>query len=349
MDEPPKTFHDVIKVCKELEIRYIWIDSLCIIQGDNEDWTKEPFTMANVYGSCLLNIAASSSIDGSQGCFFDRRDAPRCHISLKSDGKINALYYCTKITTHALDVLNFCPLENRGWVLQERLLSPRTVYFTREQVFWDCYTKFASESSPFDFNTAENSRGTGSWLKEPLSIRNWNRIVANYTGRCLTYETDRLIALAGIAERIQQQTKDKYFPGMWYDNLLEQLCWYVREPIIEQKVSPRRAPTWSWASLASQLAPLGGLPDFDDVKSEVLQVGKLGSVCPFGDMPSVALWLSCAPLLPIQNIELKTKILYKLSIDSSNIHSYCLEDTSSLDRKSKMCNMYILRLFSKEG
>ncbi|TGO13548.1 hypothetical protein BTUL_0068g00570 [Botrytis tulipae] len=229
MDELPNTFHDAIKVCKELEI-----DSLCIVQDDNEDWTRESLTMAN-----LLNIAASSSIDGSQGCFFNRGDAPRCHISLKVDGKINALYYCTKVRTHALDELDVCPLESRGWVLQERLLSPRTVHFTREQVFWDCYTKFVSESSPFNFNTAENSRGTGSWLKEPLSIRNWNRIVANYTGSCLTYEANRLIALAGIAEEIQQQTEDKYFAGMWYENLLEQLCWYVLEPTIDQKFSPR--------------------------------------------------------------------------------------------------------------
>ncbi|TGO32149.1 hypothetical protein BHYA_0346g00050 [Botrytis hyacinthi] len=339
-DELPKTFHDAIK---------IWIDSLCIVQDDNEDWTRESFTMANVYGSCLLNIAASSSIDGSQGCSFDRSDAPRCHISLKVDGKINASYYCTKIRTHALDDLNFCQLESQGWVLQERLLSPRTVHFTREQVFWDCDTKFVSESSPFDFNTAENSRGTGSWLKEPLSIRNWNRIVANYTGRCLTYEADRLIALAGIAEKIQRQTKDKYFSGMWYDNLLEQLCWYVRDPMVDQKFSARRAPTWSWASLASQLVILGGLPNFDDVKSKILQVEKLGSVCRFGDMPNVALWLSCAPLLTIQNIESKTKILDKLSIDYSNIHFDCLEDTSSLDMDSNMCNVYILRLFSKEG
>ncbi|TGO50794.1 hypothetical protein BOTNAR_0379g00060 [Botryotinia narcissicola] len=66
-------------------------------------------------------------------------------------------------------------------------------------------------------------------------------------------------------------------------------------------------------------------------------------------MPNVALWLSCAPLLPIQNIKSKAKILGKLSIDYSNIHFDCLEDTSSFDIGSKMCNVYILRLFSKEG
>ncbi|KAF7931980.1 uncharacterized protein EAE97_009001 [Botrytis byssoidea] len=60
-------------------------------------------------------------------------------------------------------------------------------------------------------------------------------------------------------------------------------------------------------------------------------------------------YLSCAPLLPIQNIESKAKILGKLSIDYSNIHFDCLEDTSSFDIGSKMRNVYILRLFSKEG
>ncbi|KAF7881489.1 hypothetical protein EAF00_011858 [Botryotinia globosa] len=326
IDELPKTFHDATKVCKELKIRYIWIDSLCMVQDDKEDWTRESFTMANVYGNCLLKIAASSSIDGSQGCFFDRGDAPRCHISLKVDGKISALYYCTKISTRALDDLNVFPLESRGWVLQDRLLSPRTVHFTREQVFWDCYTKFVSESSPFNFNTAENSRGTGSWLKEALSIGNWNRIVANYTGRCLTYEANRLIALAGIAEKIQQQTEDKYFAGMWYDNLQEGFT------------STSSYMVLIISGIAACISR-GGLPNFDNVKSKLLHVEKLGTVCQFGDMPNVALWLSCAPLLPIQNSESKTKILDKLSIDYSNIHFDCLEDTSSLDIDSKMCNV----------
>ncbi|TGO27216.1 hypothetical protein BPAE_0045g00130 [Botrytis paeoniae] len=62
MEQLPKTFCDAIRLCIELNI-----DSLCIIQDDEEDWMRESVTMANIYGSCLLNIAASSAIDGSQG------------------------------------------------------------------------------------------------------------------------------------------------------------------------------------------------------------------------------------------------------------------------------------------
>ncbi|TGO47015.1 hypothetical protein BCON_0297g00100 [Botryotinia convoluta] len=256
------------------------------------------------------NGTASSSIYGNQGCFFNRRDAPRCHISLKVDGKINALYNCTKSTTHALDDLNVCPLESRGWVLQECLLSPRTVHFTRERVFWDCYTKFVSESSPFDFNTAENSRATGSWLKEPLSIGNWDRIVVNYSGHRLTYESDRLIALAGIADQIQQQTEDEYFAGMWYNNLLAQLLWSLRGDRVDRRISPRRAPTWSWASVTSQVMVQPKFPT-KFAFCKILKVEKTASNYQLGDMPNVVLWLSCPPSSLSQAIQPDTMALVR--------------------------------------
>ena len=74
--------------------------------------------MINVYGGSMLNIAASRASDDGQGWFFKRRDMRRCHISIKLDTP--------------LEHSRRCPLETRGWTLQERLLSPRTV---REEVF----------------------------------------------------------------------------------------------------------------------------------------------------------------------------------------------------------------------
>ncbi|KUJ07037.1 HET-domain-containing protein, partial [Mollisia scopiformis] len=139
LEKLSKNFRDAIAICKELKIQYIWIDSLFIIQRDAADWAAESITMVNVYGGGILNISASGASDGSQGCFFDRKDMRRCQFPLKINKYKHVLY----------DSYLHCPLEARGWTLQERLLSPRAVHFTRTEVFWECNTQFVSESSPF--------------------------------------------------------------------------------------------------------------------------------------------------------------------------------------------------------
>lgn len=67
-----KTFKDAIAITRKLGFRYIWIDSLCIFQGDLSDWRAESALMANVYGNSTLNIAAADAPDGDTGCFFER-------------------------------------------------------------------------------------------------------------------------------------------------------------------------------------------------------------------------------------------------------------------------------------
>ncbi|KAJ8059284.1 hypothetical protein OCU04_012249 [Sclerotinia nivalis] len=286
--ELPKTFRDAIEICKTLDIRYIWIDSLCIIQGDEEDWTKESATMANVYGGCLLNIAASSAKDSKQGCFFERKYLPRFHFSLKHLNNTNVEYDCIPVANHPLHNIDLCPLETRGWTLQERLLSPRTVHFTRDEVFWECHSKFVSETSPFRSNKEL------MWRKEPLSIKNWTNIINHYSRRHLTYEKDRLVALAGIAETIWYQTKDEYCAGIWCGNLRE-LCWYSY--ISHGRFLPKRAPTWSWASISVPFMTMGKSEVGRITVSKVLKLERPRSDNSFGDMPNAVLWLSCPPLL----------------------------------------------------
>jgi hypothetical protein len=67
-----KTFQDAIYTTRRFKIQFFWIDSLCIIQDDQEDWQKESVQMSNIYGSSTLNIAASGAQDGSVGFFFHR-------------------------------------------------------------------------------------------------------------------------------------------------------------------------------------------------------------------------------------------------------------------------------------
>jgi hypothetical protein len=69
-----KTFQDAAVTCRRLGIRYLWIDSLCIVQGDEEDWQIQSAQMASIYKGSTLTIAASSAHDGTEGCFLSTPD-----------------------------------------------------------------------------------------------------------------------------------------------------------------------------------------------------------------------------------------------------------------------------------
>ncbi len=78
----PKTFRDFIQINRFLGIQYVWIDSLCIVQDDEEDWKAESARMTNVYGEAVLNVAAVGAVDGSVGCFFERSKTWRCQAKI---------------------------------------------------------------------------------------------------------------------------------------------------------------------------------------------------------------------------------------------------------------------------
>lgn len=58
------TFQHAITICNRLGFCYIWIDSLCILQGDEADWEEEASKMGGIYASCSLNIVASAAANG---------------------------------------------------------------------------------------------------------------------------------------------------------------------------------------------------------------------------------------------------------------------------------------------
>ena len=139
----PKTFQDAIDITHRLGIRYLWIDSLCIIQDSKDDWAKESSVMGSVYQNGFCNIAATAAPDGGTGCFMERDPnlARKCRI------RINATLSKFRLKPDQYDLvpqklwedgLSSAPLLQRAWVVQERLLAPRVLHFGRNQLFWEC-------------------------------------------------------------------------------------------------------------------------------------------------------------------------------------------------------------------
>lgn len=161
--EISKVFRDAMEVAASVGLQYIWIDSLCIIQDSVDDWIAESTQMSNIYSYGYLNIAADGFSDGSSGLFTSRNVkvlSPikvACHENVRmhvSGGDIRPLrageYFLLDVHCWR-DAIEDAPLGRRGWVVQERALSPRTLHFGKGQIFWECLDIQASEVFPRGF------------------------------------------------------------------------------------------------------------------------------------------------------------------------------------------------------
>lgn len=204
-----KTFVDAIDISRELQIPYIWIDSLCIVQDSKDDWQHECPQMCNIYKRSYCNIAATSAFDDTEGCFFARdidmdlplrlcfategyQLKPAASIVIPAMGNekdsLHGLYDLCKQQTWFHDI-RYSPLNSRGWVLQEvgsqstshahwlmisqRQLSPRVLNFTKTQMYWECDEMQASESYPYGFPEEAWANVKGKALN-PFSLLNMN-------------------------------------------------------------------------------------------------------------------------------------------------------------------------------
>ncbi|OTA99473.1 hypothetical protein M426DRAFT_49407, partial [Hypoxylon sp. CI-4A] len=271
--ELPKTFQDAIRLSRFLHIDYIWIDSLCIIQGSKEDWMRESITMADVYRHSKCNIAATASSGPMEGCFYSRDPILISSLEIsfrRNDDESSSspekfLFLDNSIWNRNVEQ---APLNQRAWVMQERILSPRQIHCGREQLSWECYQATACETFPFSLDFGEDLsmesqpltvNGTRATLEERIKhlkfkiYQDWMNIVTQYSSCALSYRSDKLVAIFGIASRIQDALKDldEYVVGLWRSQLPWQLLWEVKwkkgHSSDDMAPSYDIGPSWSWA------------------------------------------------------------------------------------------------------
>lgn len=246
-----QTFRDAITATKELGLRYLWIDSLCIIQDSSQDWVKEAANMASIYNNASFTIAAVDTEDSTAGCFSARNGLANRPCRVKIDVAKNVFPISGEIyiAQHGSCHRPRGPLDTRAWVLQEQLLSSRIINYMRGNIYWECLETEASEIRPEGLLTAREEtfahdedfvrvfkRGIGGLLDLTVPEyrskfhRSWQLVVQAYSRRNLTKESDRYAAILGIVTAIGRCTRDKFISGVWEDFLPFDLLWCVYGP-----------------------------------------------------------------------------------------------------------------------
>jgi hypothetical protein len=264
ISELPKTFRHAIRITRGLGIRYLWIDSLCIIQDDEKDWEFESAKMADVYMCSQLNLAATHSSNGKGGCFAERWSLDtlsQIELNVGEDSVIepddneegnykifvrNALHVAHHHFTRTMDYANTMehasPLLSRGWVFQERLLSLRTLHFHAEELIWECTSGISCECSRLEDyqwgdpdgllqqRKADQLKMLYTSISAPTAtesqiLDSWLELITEYCKLKLTKQMDCLPAISGLASRFARRLPGEYLAGLWSQDLPRALCW----------------------------------------------------------------------------------------------------------------------------
>ncbi|KAI1300459.1 heterokaryon incompatibility protein-domain-containing protein [Xylaria venustula] len=322
MNDLPPTFRDAALLVQRLGYRYLWIDSLCIFQDSLSDWHQETQDMVNIYRNtyCNLSAAGSSHDPSNEGLFQTRRSDARllypflikAGFQPYGDESNDRRWVCWNDSTWD-DEIEKVSLATRGWVVQERFLGTRIIHFAQNQIFWECLGSIRCAVDPDSTlmtvgaknrRCAHTTKYKSSRLKveryraepeelDPYLISSlygeWQAIASVYASANLTKESDRFIALSGIAKTFRELGNDTYLAGLWKKTLPIDLTWTsgASQGNLTRR-SASYAPSWSWASIVGGGVNIAPDPDNDDyyVRGRGWELIKLLSERVITDPPS---------------------------------------------------------------
>lgn len=261
----PRTIQDAITVTRRLNLKYIWIDRLCIVQDDEVQREKELEKMGEIFANAYVTISAATAINSEKGFLEGRELLSRAYTrpikipSFSPNGLRDhvMLYQRGSATTRE-------PIHHRAWTLQEDLLSPRLLFYGDFELVWACATCVKTisgiQAEICDTGETEMARLRRLFTNESAYDKSdimtlWEDLIREYSRRKLSRSDDKLPALSGLAMKFEHLIQGEYLAGLWSCWLPTHLLWKITGPSGSGKdqhdSGPWRAPTWSWLSVDS--------------------------------------------------------------------------------------------------
>ncbi|CAO2650182.1 Nn.00g014740.m01.CDS01 [Neocucurbitaria sp. VM-36] len=263
----PKTIQDAVIVTRRIGLRYLWIDALCIMQDSNEDKARELPKMRLIYKYAAVTIVAAVANSATEGFLHYIPDKAGYFIEPVAIPYRNE----SCVETQAYMILSYPadykrskdPINDRAWTFQELLLSTRAILFSYRGV--QMIDRTAIPAADGLTSGKDPQLPSLPWSGQMFSLATnpentrqvWLAARGEYSRRSLTHQSDKLLAIAAVAEELGRKYESNYLAGMWERDLAMDIQWscprdanmsgrdFVRKPRAEAYV----APSWSWASV----------------------------------------------------------------------------------------------------
>ncbi|KAK0648736.1 hypothetical protein B0T16DRAFT_456196 [Cercophora newfieldiana] len=282
----PATFRDAVLTTRALHVRYLWIDSICIIQGPGGDFDVEAKNMERVFSLAYFVLAASRAYNQFDGFLGPR--PRRGHVTLLD--RKSPFYICEFIDDFKGDVLD-SHLNQRGWVLQEHALARRTVFFANSQTYFECGDGVRCETLTKMSNGLEAFLGDPNFPQIIMSATQGEKIIRlqnlwkRYCTLNFTHDYDRPVAIEGMFASLLAAFKARGSFGVFDEGrdektnqpgglLRRMLLWYRplgKRPMVSIRFPPGKgAPSWSWMAYIGEiefLRPKFGNIDWEEVQA----------------------------------------------------------------------------------
>ncbi|KAI1127181.1 heterokaryon incompatibility protein-domain-containing protein [Nemania abortiva] len=254
----PRTHRDMFRLARDLGFRYVWIDALCIIQGNAEDWEHESKRMAVVYGNAALTIVAGRARDVQEGFLENRlrHVAGPCALPYSNERELLTTGEMGKMWVSLPRKAGDGPTSERGWCFQESLLSPRALVFGADQLSFQCqelriwedgstqrsqFRRIRNPNDPEYSLIPRTSPDSSAPLTSPgapfqqdeesrrrMLIFWYKGVLWQYNRRKLTNQDDIFAAVSGLAQAIQPKIRSRYLAGLWEVDMVRGLLWEPR-------------------------------------------------------------------------------------------------------------------------
>jgi hypothetical protein len=255
----PKTIADAIILTRNMQERFLWVDSLCIISNDPQDKAAQIPAMVSIYGCALLTIVAAAGLDADNG--IPGVQTPRMEmrkVDLGSCQLVQSTPVPPQMRTSRVsnqNPINGTKWASRAWTYQELLLSPRSLIFLDEQVVWNC--KCARWLEELDLAHPDTTfywpDEHGEQKDSSLSVRNYQDLVNSYITRELTIEDDIVDAFQGIMEAIPEE----FFWGIPLSDFGAYFAYHHGRVIPARRNCGLQIPTWAWFAWRGEITTDG--------------------------------------------------------------------------------------------